>query len=44
MSLACAGTELSPEGTYGDWPADFGDVSLEVEGAFLDASLFRRPA
>ncbi len=36
--------ELSPAGTYGEWPVDFGDVSLEVEGAFLDASLFRRPA
>ena len=35
---------LDAAGTYGDWPVDFGDISLEVEGAFLDASLFRRPA
>jgi AAA domain, putative AbiEii toxin, Type IV TA system/AAA ATPase domain len=36
--------ELDAAGTYGDWPEDFGDVELKLESAFLDASLFRRPA
>ena len=33
---------LDEQGTYGDWPEDFGDVELEVEDAFLSASMGRR--
>ena len=28
---------LDKSGAFGDWPADFDDVGLEVEGAYLDA-------
>jgi hypothetical protein len=33
--------QLDAAGTYGDWPIDFDDVAMDVEGAFLDASLGR---
>jgi hypothetical protein len=28
---------LDADGAFGDWPEDFDDVALEVEGAYLDA-------
>jgi hypothetical protein len=31
--------EVDRFGTYGDWPEDFADVQLDVEGRFLDAPL-----
>jgi predicted ATPase len=30
-------TELDDSGAYGDWPEDFDDTILEVEGRYLDA-------
>ena len=29
--------DLDEAGTYGDWPVDFDDVSLNVQSRFLDA-------
>lgn len=30
--------ELDDDGSFGDWPEDFGDVILEAEASYLDAS------
>ncbi|MGI8549387.1 MAG: AAA family ATPase [Dehalococcoidia bacterium] len=30
--------ELDGAGTFGEWPEDFGDVEMEAQGRFLDAS------
>jgi predicted ATPase len=29
--------DLDADGAFGDWPEDFDDVTLDVEGAYLDA-------
>jgi len=29
--------DLDNDGTFGEWPEDFGDVELMAEGAYLDA-------
>lgn len=31
--------ELDDKGTYGDWPVDFGQVSLDAQQAYLNSSL-----
>ncbi len=30
--------ELDENGTYGDWPVDFGNVSMDLENAYLEAA------
>ncbi len=34
-------TTLDAQGAYGDWPEDFGDVELALQGRFLDAVVKR---
>ena len=34
--------DLDEAGSFGDWPEDFGDVSLQVESRYLDAAEVKR--
>jgi len=36
-SIGWRGPTPPSDGAFGDWPEDFDDVALEVEGAYLDA-------
>jgi hypothetical protein len=31
--------DIDEDGSYGNWPEDFGDVELKLESRYLDANL-----
>jgi hypothetical protein len=37
-TTAIQSADLDSSGAFGDWPQDFGQVELDVEGAYLDAA------
>ncbi len=34
--------ELDEHGAFGDWPVDFNDVELDIEGRYIDAAMGRK--
>jgi len=43
-ATSVSSTDLDDAGSFGDWPEDFGEVSLNVESRYLDAAEIKRKA